>query len=248
MTVVFVHGIPETREVWSPLLKDMDRDAVAVAPPGFGTARPDGFAGTKDAYAEWLGETLDRIDEPVDVVAHDLGALLTMRVASAFGVPLRSWTVDVANIFHPRFAWPERMRRLQTPGIGEEILKAEREADPDDPRSTASHLIGSGVPRDLAKAIGAAHDEVMSRSILDFYRSAIPNVSAGWWENITGPTRAQGLVLLLPDLPQDEAMSVAVAERLGAKTARLNGLNHCWMAEAPEAVAVVLERFWSSLD
>jgi hypothetical protein len=42
-------------------------------------------------------------------------------------------------------------------------------------------------------------------------------------------------------------MSFEVADRLGAQTARLDDLNHCWMAEAPEAVASVLQRFWSSL-
>jgi hypothetical protein len=88
----------------------------------------------------------------------------------------------------------------------------------------------------------------MSRSILDFYRSAVPNVGAGWWDDVTGPTRSRGLVLLLPDPPEVEARSLEVAERLGAETARLDDLNHCWMAEAPEVVAPVLERFWSSLD
>jgi hypothetical protein len=137
---------------------------------------------------------------------------------------------------------------LQSPGVGEEMLKAAREVDPDDPESTASRLIGAGVPRELAREIGTAHDEVMSRSILDFYRSAAPNVSAGWWEEITGPTASRGLVLLLPDPPEVEAMSLEVAERLGAGTAHLDDLNHCWMAEAPELVAPVLQRFWSSLD
>jgi pimeloyl-ACP methyl ester carboxylesterase len=37
---------------------------------------------------------LKQIDPPIDIVGHDLGALLTMRVASAFDVPLRSWVVD----------------------------------------------------------------------------------------------------------------------------------------------------------
>jgi pimeloyl-ACP methyl ester carboxylesterase len=248
MTVVFVHGMPETRDIWRPLCEVLDRDAVALALPGFGTAWPDGFSGTKDAYAEWLGETMDRANKPVDVVGHDLGALLTMRVASAFDVPLRSWAVDVANIFHPRFAWPPRVRDLQAPGVGEEMLKTAREAGPEDPQSTASRLIAGGVPRDLATEIGTAHDEAMSRSILSFYRSAVPNVSAGWWKDITGPARSRGLVLLLPDPPEAEAMSVEVAGRLGAHTARLPGLNHCWMAEAPEAVAAVLERFWSWAD
>lgn len=248
MTVVLVHGLPETRDIWRPLREVLNRDAVAVALPGLGTARPDGFTPTKDAYAEWLGETLRRVDGPVDVVGHDVGALLTMRVASAFDLPLRSWVVDVADIFHPRFVWPERVHDLQTPEVGEEMLKATREADPDAPESTTSRLIGAGVPRDLAREIGAAHDEVMSRSILDFYRSAVPNVGAGWWDDVTGPTRSRGLVLLLPDPPEVEAMSLEVAERLGAETARLDDLNHCWMAEAPEVVAPVLERFWSSLD
>jgi hypothetical protein len=43
-------------------------------------------------------------------------------------------------------------------------------------------------------------------------------------------------------------MSLEVAGRLGAQTARLDRLEHCWMAEAPEDVARVLRRFWSSLD
>jgi len=190
---------------------------------------------------------LKGVEAPVDVVGHDLGALLTMRVVSGLDVPLRSWAADVANIFHPRFAWPERVHNLQTLGVGEEMLRIAREVDPDDPRSTASRLFGGGVPRDLARVIGRAHDQAMSQSILDFYRAAVPNVSAGWWDEIRGPTRSRGLVLLLPDPPEEEAMSLQVAERLGAETARLDDLNHCWMAEAPEVVAPVLERFWASL-
>jgi pimeloyl-ACP methyl ester carboxylesterase len=248
MTVVFVHGFPETREIWGPLRGLLDRDSAAVSLPAFGTSRPEGFTATKDAYADWLGEMLSRVDGPVDIVGHDVGALLTMRIASAFRVPLRSWVVDVAEIFHPRFTWPERVRDLQTPGVGEDLLETQRKADPEEPESTTSRLIGAGVQRELAREMGAAHDEVMSESILDFYRSAAPNVAADWWEGSAGPTRSRGLVLLLPDPPEVEAMSLEVAERLGAETARLDDLNHCWMAEAPERVAGVLQRFWASLE
>jgi len=105
--VGLVHGFPETREVWRPLTEVLDRDTVAVGLPGCGTPRPEGFTASKDAYAEWLGEVLASFDDPADVVGHDIGALLALRVASAFDVPLRSWTVDVANIVHPSFAWPD---------------------------------------------------------------------------------------------------------------------------------------------
>ncbi|HYZ10340.1 MAG TPA: hypothetical protein VE962_00425 [Actinomycetota bacterium] len=71
--------------------------------------------------------------------------------------PLRSWAVDVANIFHPRFEWSERVHDLQTPGVGEEMLKASRAAEPDDPRSTTARLVVGRVPRELAMVLGAAH-------------------------------------------------------------------------------------------
>jgi hypothetical protein len=87
----------------------------------------------------------------------------------------------------------------------------------------------------------------MSQCILDLYRSARPNVSADWGAAASRPTRAPGLVLLLPDPPDDEAMSLDVARLLGAQTARLDGLEHCWMAQDPLAVAAVLEQFWSDL-
>ena len=247
MAAVFVHGFPETSVIWDSLRRTLDRDSIALALPGFGASRPAGFTATKDAYAEWLADELRGIEEPIDLVGHDVGALISLRVGTAFDVPLRSFVVDVAPIFHPTFDWPERVHRLQTPGVGEELMKSVREADPEDPDSTAARLAGAGVPIDEARAIGASHDETMSRSILDFYRSAVPNVADDWWKDVKGPTRSQGLVLLLPDPPEEEHMSLEVAQRLGAETARLDGLEHCWMAQAPEAVAAVLQRFWSSL-
>jgi pimeloyl-ACP methyl ester carboxylesterase len=248
VTVVLVHGFPETAAIWRPLQQILDGNVVAVGLPGFGRTRADGFSATKDAYAEWLCETLRRVEEPVDVVAHDVGALLTMRVVSAFDVALRSWIVDVADVFHPRFAWPQRVRELQTPSLGEQMLNTSREVDPEDPRSTTSRLIAGGVPDDLAREMGSAHDEAMSRSILDFYRSAVPNLAEDWWKDLTGPTRSRGLVLLLPDPPEVEAMSLEVAERMGAQTAHLEDLDHCWMAQAPDVVARTLQRFWSSSE
>ena len=209
MTVVLVHGLPETAAVWDPLRSVLPVATHAVALPGFGVPRPAGFSGTKDAYAE------------------------------------RSWVVDVAELFHPSARWAQHIRDLQTAGLGEQILATRRTADPSDPQSTAARLAGAGVPFDLARQIGAAHDETMSRSILDFYRSAVPNVGRDWWtRGIQG--RGRGLVLLLPDPPEIEAMALEVAATLGAETQRLGDLPHCWMANAPDRVADVLTRFWSS--
>ena len=244
MTIVFVHGFPQTNRIWDGLRQVLQRQSIALSLPGFGAPRPSRFTGTKDAYAKWLADALAEMHGPVDVVGHDVGALLTMRVATAFDVPLRSFAVDVAPIFHPAFVWSERVHQLQTPGVGEDLLKRMRLADPADPESTASRLTRAGMPPYEAKAVGAAHDETMSRSMLDFYRSADPNVAADWWKAVTGPTRSRGLILLPPDPPEEERMSLEVAVRLGAQTARLDDLEHCWMAQAPEFVAKILNQFW----
>jgi pimeloyl-ACP methyl ester carboxylesterase len=241
MTAVFVHGVPETSRIWDGLRRRVDRHSVALALPGFGNPRPAGFGATKDEYAQWLADSLNELGGPIDLVGHDWGALLTLRVATAFDVPLRSWAVDVANIFHPDFVWHETAQIWQTPGVGEEWMRSRADG-------FAARLAGAGVPTEQAEAIASEHDETMSACILALYRSAIPNVSADWGAEAGRPTRAPGLVLLLPDPPEEEQRSLDVAGRLGAETARLDDLNHCWMAEAPETAAAVLQRFWSSLE
>lgn len=65
------------------------------------------------------------------------------------------------------------------------------------------------------------------------------------WGALLAMRVATGLVLLLPDPPVEEARSLEMAERLGARTARLGDLEHCWMAQDPLAVAGVLRRFWA---
>ena len=47
MTVVLVHGNPETDAIWDDLRTELGRDdVVALCPPGFGAPVPDGFGAT----------------------------------------------------------------------------------------------------------------------------------------------------------------------------------------------------------
>lgn len=81
--------------------------------PGLGNARPRGFTATKDAYATALADALAQLDGPLDVVGHDIGALLTLRIATAFELLLRSWIVDVANVFYRDHVWPDRVHQCR---------------------------------------------------------------------------------------------------------------------------------------
>jgi pimeloyl-ACP methyl ester carboxylesterase len=225
----------------------LPENPVALALPGFGSPRSLGFTATKDAYATWLADALESIGGPIDLVGHDWGALLTLRVATAFETPIRSWAVDVANNFHPASRWRLLAQTWDTPEVGEAWMRSVLAAGPEGPDSFASRLARHGVSERQARVMVAAHDETMSGCILDLYRSAVPNAFADWGAQTTRPTRAPGLVLLLPDPPEDEAMSLDVARWLGARTDRLDGRHHCWMAQDPQATLTVLRRFWDSL-
>ena len=69
MTVVLVHGNPETDAIWGPLVDALGRtDVVRLSPPGFGSPLPDDFPATYIAYRDWLETELEGIYEPVDLV------------------------------------------------------------------------------------------------------------------------------------------------------------------------------------
>jgi pimeloyl-ACP methyl ester carboxylesterase len=74
MTVVLVHGNPETDAIWGPLVDALGRDdVVRLSPPGFGAPLPDGFPATQLAYRDWLEDELEGIEQPVDLLGHDWG-------------------------------------------------------------------------------------------------------------------------------------------------------------------------------
>src|SRR5687768_14742801 len=92
MPAILVHGVPDTQHVWDGVRRHLTRsDVEAWNLPGFGAERPAGFGSTKEEYADWLIERLERIGEPVDLVGHDWGCILTLRVASLRPDLVRTW-------------------------------------------------------------------------------------------------------------------------------------------------------------
>ena len=243
MPVVFVHGVPETAELWDGVRASIDRESVALSLPGFGNAAPDGFARTKEAYASWLREALDAIAGPIDLVGHDWGAILSTRVITTAPDRIRSWVVDSVANFDTAYVWHDLARLWQTPGDGEAFYDAFNAMTAEE---RIAGLVAVGIPEAFAPAM-AVPDPEMQRSILALYRSATDVF--GDWGDALAPTPMPGLVLLATnDGFGDLSLATAVADSLGARTERLDGLGHWWMLEDPPRVANTLERFWSSAD
>jgi pimeloyl-ACP methyl ester carboxylesterase len=237
VTAVFVHGVLETDEVWNALRAHLDVESVAIGLPGIAGPLPAGFGAAKDEYADWLRAALARIDGPIDLVGHAWGALLTLRIATAFALPLRSWSVDAAHGFHPDYNWPRSVRVALRDGSLDAWL-----------RDGPARLVRLGVTPSLARSMAAAHTEQTSTSLLALYRSAIPNVHADWGAAASRRAHAPGLVMLAAADPYgDETLSVEMAHRLGARTVRFDDLGHSWMIEDPRLVAAALQSFWASI-
>src|SRR5262247_1235568 len=143
MSVVFVHGVPDTQLVWDAVVSRLDRrDVLRVSLPGFGCSVPDGFSATKEAYVDWLIGELARLPGPIDIVGHDWGALLTVRAVSVRPTLVRSWAAGGAPLDR-EYVWHQAAQAWQTPGLGEKVMAG---TTPDSSPRPAAPIGGAEVP------------------------------------------------------------------------------------------------------
>jgi len=247
MTVVLVHGVPETAALWDPLRAVLGRDDVEVLSlPGFASPRPKGFGATKEEYVDWLvGELESRQGgEPIDLVGHDWGGGFALRLVSTRPELVRSWVTDAAGLGDEDFTWHEFAQLWQTPGAGEEFWDQQLGSTVEE-RSAVFEL--SGVPHDEALRLGEGVDRTMADCILSLYRSAV-DVGKEWGPEFAD-VPARGLVLVPSDDPFLKVDSArAAAARAGASVKELPGVGHWWMLQDPDGGAAMLREFWASLS
>ncbi|MCC7251758.1 MAG: alpha/beta fold hydrolase [Hyphomicrobium sp.] len=165
MTVVLVHGVPDTAEVWSRLAPLLAADEIAVLSlPGFGRECPPEFQATKEDYLAWLVAALEAVPTPRDVVAHDWGSTLTMRVLCVRPDLIRSWVGGGAP-FTADYTWHPTARLWQTPGAGEKAMQRLS------PELAADMLARAGLSAVDARETAGRIDARMKDCILRLYRS-----------------------------------------------------------------------------
>jgi pimeloyl-ACP methyl ester carboxylesterase len=241
MPAVFVHGVPDTGRMWTPLLDQLGRtDVEVLALPGFGNPAPAGWTATKEAYAEWLEARIAAIGEPVDLVAHDWGAILAQRAASQRPDLVRTFACGSGPL-DETYTWHTMAQAWQTPAVGEQIVEGMLAL----PRADlVAGLVAGGAPEALAATQADALDAEMARCILRLYRSAI-TVGVEWQPAVDAMPTRPALVFHGADDPYVERR---IAERLAA---RLDGslvvyddCSHWWAWERAPQVATALSELW----
>ena len=185
--------------------------------PGFGCEIPHGFDCSKEAYRDWLMREVDNVDGPVDLVAHDWGAIPALRVASLEPTLIRTWAVGGAPL-DPEYEWHKVAKLWQTPEVGEQVME---KITPETLAPGLSRRRGSGRGRGGGGAPRRRDDEggAFSRSIARASASARSG-SAG-----LARVSARGLVLWGAD---DPYAAPVFGSRLAGRTgARLVAFPDC---------------------
>lgn len=237
MPAVLVHGIPDTHRVWNRVLSHLKRnDVIALDLPGFGVPVPDDLVITADNYVDWIIAQIEAIGEPVDLVGHDFGCILTARVASLRPDLIRSW-VGVSGPIDPEYEPHAFAKACMTPGVGETMMAQVADED------WVPQFVAAGVPEQEAVSTVSFMDDTMKDAILKLYRTQF-DVTNQWYAELGGATSRSMIVWGI----EDEFLPDRFADRLGEATSSEAVIKyrtgHWVPIVKPEELVQTLEAFW----
>jgi pimeloyl-ACP methyl ester carboxylesterase len=250
MTIVFVHGVPVTSAVWTPLITELpgfrQQDVVRLSPPGFGAPLPAHFGATFLDYRDWLVAELARFPAPVDLVGHDFGGGYVLEAAMARPDLVHSWVSDTIGGYEPDFTWHEIATIWQEPGAGERHIE---ETFSGDVAARTARMVAWGIPEPAAEEVAPGQGPDMASAILALYRSVPERTLADRGCALPEAAARPGLVPVATDdlTAGSVALRHRAARRAGARAVDLDGLGHWWMLQDPARAARMLSEFWDGL-
>lgn len=242
--ILFLHGNPDSGEVWSKIISDLRPNHRCIAPdlPGFGrSVAPEDFDYSLEGMARWVDALVVALDiqMPLHLVVHDIGG--PFGLAWAVRHPAKVHSVVITNtVFSSDYRWHLFGRLWRTPVIGElvQALTTRR-----------------GFTRELLRAsrkltreqIDRTYDLItpsVKRMMLRWYRAADPRHFASWEDALRKLTAQRPSLVLWAD--QDPYIARRFADSFGASAVEHFPDSGHWLpAEAPHEVAQRLLRFFT---
>jgi haloacetate dehalogenase len=257
---MLLHGVPETRAMWTPLLTELGRDRIVIAPDlkGLGESEARPPYDVRTMVRELAALALHEADGRVDVVGHDWGGSLALALALARPDLVRRLVVINAPFRHIDFTHAWHMPLFALPVVPDALFAV-----------GGRSLVGWMLDHGSARPIDAEHrerymDAYASRervaAMLAYYRSAVRGrllrtLRAPWRRGTVGEARAPRQPSVPPEATlviwgaEDPALPLAVAEAVvrdlgpSARLATLPGVGHFTVDEAGDQVVELVTAF-----
>lgn len=178
---LFVHGVPDTADIWQPVIAGVQDRYTCYAPDFMGIHRSQEnprFDYSFDGYADWLEAFVQSvgITGPVALVVHDWGL---MGLCWACKYPQRIARVVIANtVFNHLYQWHFWARVWRIPLLGElSMLLMNRWIFAREMRRGSIKLTREQIDHEFK---GAFSKFSSRRVVLRLYRSADPAKLIGW--------------------------------------------------------------------
>lgn len=239
---IFLHGVPDTPEIWRALVEALGEDVLTPCLPAFCTPPSKEFGSTKDEYAEWLVRLLEDQHTsfgPIDIFGHDWGALLTLRAVSLRPHLIKSWAISGAAI-DPNYRGHVVAKIWNAPLAGEIAMALS-------PKKMMEMVFRlNGLPHDIAEQEASAWSPHMRRSILALYRSSDGLRFSGDWVERLKDLPEHGLLIWGA---KDPYVSLSVARRFAEQHRTAlhveYGAGHWAIAERPQTISGILRAHWA---
>lgn len=240
---LFLHGNPDSSEIWAGVVPALAAQVRCIAPdlPGFGrSTAPEDFDCSLDGMANFIDQLVAAlgIDEPLNLVVHDIGGPYGLAWAVRFPAKVRSLAI-MNTVFFQDYRWHRMGRLWRMPVIGELVQAlTTRRGFLRELRRGSRHLTDQHIHRTYDRVTPA-----MKRMVLRWYRATDPRNFAGWEDRLLELTAQVPSLVLWGE--HDPYIARRYAGRFGAATVeRFAGSGHWLPAEAPADVADRLGRFF----
>lgn len=234
-TTLLLHGNPDSKEVWKPLIERLKDRCHSFAPdlPGFGSSElPADFDASLEAQARWVDGAIASLDlqDPLTLVVHDVGGPFGLAWAVTHPEKVRRLVI-MNTVFDATYRWHAWARVWRTPILGEVSMFAMN-------YPLFARELRRGSRKLTTEQIRETYDRITptsKRAVLRWYRAMDIEKLAGWDERLRTLVKRVPTVVLWGN--HDPYIDGSFSGRFGTDDVHRFDVGHWVQAEAPDDVA-----------
>lgn len=245
--ILFLHGAPDSAEMWSGVIEQLKTQhrCFAIDLPGFGrSTAPADFTCSLENMARFLDELIvdAAIPTPLNLVVADFGATYGLSWAVAYPHKVQSIAIAGSSNFSSRYRWHSTARLLRIPLLGELAMATLTLPTQEKMMRQNAPLVSPEYVR-AAYTLSLAKPETR-RMMLKLYRSINPRDFIGKEDRLHTLIEQVPTLVLWGD--KDPFISPEYAEQFGSAQVEHFAQNGHWLAiESPDIVAQRLATFFA---